>query len=369
MAQGDLAFRSVDLAALGLGAYTCPYGLPPVDRAPLLLLVSGWLKRFEGSGTASVMKALDVLHQRFDRIVGLDQMDAFALDTSDAVLDRIDLLLKVNGLYKDRELYRYPVGALSRSGNWSHKDGPARFAYKRENLDKLRLSVPCFVSNIPLLRRRTRILYRQPWTRRAIRASGDSLLGAAASWPRHGAPRLAAHFLGGLTHPQRADAVRRLKHSGLAWRGGISAVPLGTPQFSAAELAQLGRQLVQEQLLVPRQNRVSYMLGMLGCKAVLSITGIGEICFRMAEAWAMRRVLVCQDLSHVDCLFPLISGENVLFCRPDLSDLEDVLRGIDASYAGYERMARKGHEAWRAWCATSGQVIRRGFAPLYETAS
>ena len=364
VAQGDFTFRSVDAARLDLGDYTCPYGFPPVDRGRSLLLVSGWLKRLEAHGIP-VVPVVERLRKRFDRIIGLDQMAATALDIPDEVLDHLDVVLKVNGVFKDRELYRYPVGSLSRSGVWSGKAGPQRFAYKRENLDKVQLSLPCFVANIPALRRRTRKLYGQPWGGRRLRAAADVGLSALGALTRTRVPRRAAHFLGALTHPQRADAVRLLKSSGLDWSGGITDIPPGTPFFPQAELVELGRQLEAEGLRVPRQNRVSYTLGILDCKAVVSITGIGEVCFRMAEAWAMHRILVCQDLTQIECLFPLIPGENVLYCKPDLTDLEALVRRVEQDYSGHQAIARNGYRSWQAWCAARTEVVRLGFAPLY----
>ena len=106
---------------------------------------------------------------------------------------------------------------------------------------------------------------------------------------------------------------------------------------------------------------------MLSCKAVLSVAGVGEVCFRMAEAWAMRRVLVCQDLSHARLLFPLKAGHNVVFCRPDLSDLGDILADIEQNFPRYVDIAEQGHHDWRDWCAGVEQVLAEAFAPLHQT--
>jgi hypothetical protein len=104
---------------------------------------------------------------------------------------------------------------------------------------------------------------------------------------------------------------------------------------------------------------------MRDCKAVLSIAGCGELCFRMVEAWMGRRVLVSQDLSHARTLFPLESGRNVVYCRPDLSNLVEILEDIDRHWRHYIDIAEQGYSDWTRWCREAPIVMRKGFAPLY----
>lgn len=118
--------------------------------------------------------------------------------------------------------------------------------------------------------------------------------------------------------------------------------------------------------MVDRIPRWRYRLGMRECKAVLSLVGHGELCYRMGEAWAARRVLVCQDLSHLRMRFPLEAGRNVVYCPPDLSDLVAILDDIEVKFARYVNIAEQGHADWRAWSAQSIDVFRADFAPLYE---
>jgi hypothetical protein len=186
-------------------------------------------------------------------------------------------------------------------------------------------------------------------------------------------PRCTAHFSGALTHVQRLEAIRLIKRSGLSLRGGFTDVSgringldgFGRTLLTAERRADLMRQLVDDGLTTPRVPRWQYKLGMLGCKAVVSIAGHGEICYRMSEAWAMRRVLVCQDLSHVRTLYPLEAGRNVVYCRPDLSDLVAILEDIECNVARYADIAEQGHRDWRDWSRRSVESLRQGFEPVY----
>src|SRR5205814_5315295 len=122
--------------------------------------------------------------------------------------------------------------------------------------------------------------------------------------------------------------------------GGITSVPsfvtglkgIGMARLTPAERQDLTKRISSEGLMTRPMNRLRYQLSMADCKAVVSITGYGELCFRMAEAWANRRVLVCQDLSHVKTLFPFEAGRNVVYCRPDLSDLIEILEDIECNF-------------------------------------
>jgi hypothetical protein len=189
------------------------------------------------------------------------------------------------------------------------------------------------------------------------------------------APPYTVHFFGSLTHVQRATATRLLRDSGLRWKGGITDVPNAIggldednlwKQPTREEREAIWSNLATDRLLAPALNRAKYQFAMRDCKVVLSITGYGEICYRMAEAWGNRRVLVCQDLSHVETLFPLKPNYNVVYCKPDLSDLIDVLDDIECNFSHYMSIAEQGYEDWRKWSENPDKVVRLGFWPLYS---
>ncbi len=109
--------------------------------------------------------------------------------------------------------------------------------------------------------------------------------------------------------------------------------------------------------MVPRISRPRYRLDMLASKAVVSIVGHGEICFRMAEAMGMGRLLVTQDLSHVEMQFPFRDRENVVYCRPDLADLVDILDDVECNFGRYRPIAERGRADFLAYSARAAGLL------------
>jgi hypothetical protein len=360
------------LRSLGLPAYSCPYGLPIAAEGRGIIVVSSWLQVLEARG-ANRLECLGRLSERFG-LVGVDQADPFRLDLSDAECRTLRVLAKVNGTYRDSELYGFAVGAGTPDGSWTRKIQPGA-RYAAENLEKLRTSVPCFIGTIPWLRRRTRPFYRPSFARRVLAGLGDQLAARHTPMldPQRPPPRT-IHFRGSLTHVQRLDALRRLAAARVSWAGGLTAVPsvisgfggfgLGRP--APAERSALEREIRGEGLWAPAIDRFRYLREIASCKAVLSIAGYGEVCFRMAEAWAARRVLVCQDLSHVRTLYPLEPGRNVVYCRPDLDDLPALARDIEERYPHYAAIAEQGHRDWLEWSRDPVARVREGFGPALD---
>lgn len=365
VATGAHEYVSVDASAFGR-SHPCPYGLPSVSEGDLALVVSGYLERARAEDGASVEEILGNLRRRFGRVVALDQHDAFRLSLPDREIDHVDAVLKVNGAYRNPDLHRYPVGATSPDGAGAPAGRPPDRHYSDANLKKIRVSLPCFAANVPQVRRRVRALYGVSLAARLARAAAEWLLPPARPIAVASPPPFTVHFLGALTHPLRARAVRQLRASGLRWKGGITRIGDAPPTLSPAELTTLRQELSRDGLLVERQNRLRYLHELRSCKAVLSVYGIGEVCFRMAEAWASRRLLVCQDLSEARLLFPLEAGRNVVFCRPDLSDLVPILRDVEQNLPDYVEIAERGHQDWREWSARIVDHLRDAFAALDE---
>jgi len=168
-----------------------------------------------------------------------------------------------------------------------------------------------------------------------------------------------------------------LKKSSLPFDGGITGIPQSVAgldeanvwkPLTAVERLEITSQLDAAGLTRRPLCRLEYAFSIRDCKAVLSITGFGEICYRMAEAWSNRRILVCQDLSHVRTLFPLENGRNVVYCRPDLSDLVELLDDIECDTGRYIEVAEQGHADWLAWIEGTEEILQNGYAPLYEIA-
>ena len=375
VSSGGLQFAAVDLPSLKVPEYLCPYQLPTIRAGDTVVVVSGWLHDLQQQGVDVRTEILLPLRERFRRVVGLDQADPFQLDFSNDVMDVIDVVLKVNGVYADRELYNYVVGAPTPEGRWTEKTERRGVPYRREQLNKLQLSIPCFLGVATRVRRQVRRYYCRSAPERAVRDVGDRILEylrrplKASAPPQH-----TAHFYASLTHVQRAQAARKLRMSSIRWKGGITGVPAfvtglrgnGMARLTPGEQRALTDRIAADGILTPYLSRPQYVVSMWDCKAVISIAGYGELCFRMAEAWANRRILVCQDLSHVRTLFPLVRGRNVVYCRPDLADLTDILDDIECNYRNYIDIAEHGHGDWLQWSGEFGQVLADGFAALYE---
>ncbi len=371
VASGLVALGAPDAEAWQLPPYACPYGLPVARGADTVLVVSSWLRGLDG-GTADPIEVLSGLARRF-RVIGLDHSDAFALDFSDAEIRLMERVLKVNGVYTDAKLYNHVVGAQTPDGRWTELLEPRPVPYSSDSLAKLRPSLPCFVGAAPWLRRRTRLLYGHSLPQRVLRGWADSLSERRqAPPPQSRSPRRGVHFRGALTHMQRRDALRRLAAEGVDHVGGLTHIPRaiagyegsGLRWLSPAEREALRASLLRERLLSRPKNRLSYLRELRGAKVVLSIVGYGELCFRMAEAWAEGRVLVCQDLSHARVLYPLQAGRNAVFCRPDLSDLAAVLREVTEDFERYREIGAQGYEDWRRYLSELPQHLAQAFEGL-----
>jgi hypothetical protein len=373
LASGQIDLNSIDLSELNNFSYLCHYNLPKIKSGELVLIVSGFLHEINNVGISSE-QLVRFLRQRFEKIFLLDQADPFQLDFPEDTLILFDEILKVNGVYKDPDLYNYQVGAPTPDGNWTYKIKKGDFQYTPEIVNKINLSIPCFLGVVPELRGEIRKYYQPSFVRRtAIKVieNFESFLPKKLnpSCP----PEFTVHFYGSLTHIQRANAVEKLQNSGIKYFGGITSIPLyitGRKGVGISKIDEIERKNVVDELqklMVAPLNRYSYQQSMQQCKAVLSITGYGELCFRMAEAWKNRRILVCQDLSHVKTLFPFENMKNVVYCKPDLSDLIDVLTDIEENFHNYIQIAEQGYQDWifieRNWQT----YVKEGFLPILES--
>ena len=341
-----------------------PYDLPVMSSGGCVVVGSGFLAAQRPRLDPEEMVA--VLRRSFDEVIFWDHADPFQLDLDASEIRHFSRVVKINGIYRDPDLYNFEVGSPSPSGRWVEKTavrpGPR---YDEALVRAIRLVPPCFLSSVPAVRNRTRRLYQPSWERQAKNVIDQ----ATEAWLRLGRgrrPRMTAHLAGSLTHVQRHDALRRLRAAKLRVWGGITTVPSFIAGFGNAfglgkldESARSGveAQLRTEGLMMAPLARPAFIASMLKCKAVVSITGYGEICFRMAEAWASGRVLVCQDLSHVRIDYPLEPGRNVIYCRPDLTDLAAILEDIECRWERYRHVGEQGLTDWLNWTKTAPELI------------
>ena len=163
------------------------------------------------------------------------------------------------------------------------------------------------------------------------------------------------HRVYSLTHIQRLDVLDRLK--GLDGAAGITSIP---PYTMGAESTQDEMCKALQPLMRERESRLRYLTNLHRHKIAVAPTGFGEVTFRHAEAWRTGATLVSQDLDHVEVMFPLRKDENVVYCRPDLSDLREVVEGLLANDDRRRRIATQGHADYTNWARRWRQLVSDG---------
>jgi hypothetical protein len=369
-----------------------PFALPEDDAADVVLIESHWYRLAAARHPERIGEALRNLERRANLLVGLDA-DQFALGFPPSALERLGVVIEFDGVYRDRDLYNYFVGCRYPGANWTEKLRPRPARYRAGDLDKLRLSVPCFMRDLPVIRRAARARLSPATgangtsmsrTQRIGRDLGEALLVRAFGLAgRRGRP-LEVNCLVAPTHPQRIDAVRLLE--GFSGRRGILVHRVEREPDAAAEEAETGggqgdeddggphyymewieawsprltsaklkewRALLASAKPFAREpvSRLRYLLELRLHQVAVAPTGYGELTYRHGEALMTGAALVCQDLSHVEMMFPFADRENVAFCRPDLSDLRSTVEELVRDEDQRLRIAREGRRTYKAWAA------------------
>ena len=231
LACPGLEMVALNPSVLGLPDDPNPFGLPEDDRADVALVTAWWHRWLVARHPDSADRVMRELERRASVLVGVDGPDRFALTFPPRDLKRFEIVLKLQGVYHDRDLYNYAVGPqfagavpppgmpALQFGDWTEELRPIRSRYDSADLEKLRLSVPCYVTEFPAIRRRSRA-----WTTRSAsgtgrrmsqaerfgRDLGEGLLAQAMGIAGQHGRRLEVHCLTGLTHIQRIEAIRVL---------------------------------------------------------------------------------------------------------------------------------------------------------------
>jgi Glycosyl transferases group 1 len=363
------ACRGLELVALspppvGAAETGNPLGLPEVDRADVVLVTSLWYGWLTSHHPERADEVLGALERRADVIVGLDGRCLVALDFPPSALERFATVITGEGIYRDRDLYNYFVAPEYPGANWTEKLRPRRPRYRDADLDKLRLSLPSFFATVPAIRRRSRAVKTveestRRGTMRAKRLGRDLgealLLRVIGVGGGHGRP-LEVHCLTSLTHVQRIEALRLLEgFSGT--QGIVSTRPdariSGTrfgfrslPPEVRDELDASARPFSRE-----RVGRLRFTLGLRRHRIGLSPVGQGEFSKRHGEVLSCGAALVCQDLSHLEVMFPFKDRVNVVFCRHDLSDLRSTVEELLQDETLRKRIGKAGRSSFMTWAA------------------
>ncbi len=343
-------------------------------------------------------------------IIGVDTHDGFRLSMAPDLIDRFDLVLKAQGEYIDRDLYNWNVGTFFGGRSWTRREDVG-LGYSNDQLDKVRGSLPCFLAIAPAVRDRLRIRpQRLAAVRNALRASAYRLPALYQWIPLRTANGV--FFYGSLTHKQRLDALQMFREHQISGRYAITDVPdlffgamtyvlsnhdsssecglqaLDVTQLyndfadeipsgaqdaqkvlktlkgavvtvSAEELRHVAELVTKEQLEHGPISRTRLHWETWRHRLVFAPTGFGELTFRHGEAFRAGRTLICQDISHVKTLFPFSAGHNVVYCRPDLSDLIETVRWLQTS-ADATEIARAGKREWEQWIGSVDNILDVG---------
>jgi hypothetical protein len=381
LACPGLEFVTLSPAALGLPDAPNPFGLPERDRADVILLTSYWRTWLQMHHPHDAGRVMGVLEKRAHAIVGLDGTDYFELGFAPTWLENVSTIIKFQGVFLDRDLYNYDVGPWHPGAIWAAKLRAKRLRYRGEDLDKVRLSVPCLIMDLPGLLRSAReyetgavgtMAHRMSSTGRRMRGVAEEGFSAALRVAPTRRRPFDVHCLASLTHVQRLEAVRRL--DGLSGTQGIDRVPPTVAgiedEFVRSTAEDSRRALLDEAApyLRPRLGRVRYLRDMCRHRVVVAPTGYGELGQR--HAWALRTgaALVCQDLNHVEMMFSFRDRENVAFCRPDLADLQTVVQELLHDEGLRVRLAREGRRSFAAWAGQWRSHLETGIAaPIRES--
>jgi hypothetical protein len=342
-------------------------GLPEYSHVDVALVTSWWYRRLRAQSSDRAERVMRELERRADVVIGFDGPMRFALSFPPPALERFPIVIKPQGVYRDRDLYNYVVGAEYPGGNWTEKLRPRSARYRDADLEKLRLSVPFLTASLPAIRRRARAAAmasrRGPrWVARPERIGrdvGDSVFLPAIGLAGDRWRSLDVQCLVGLTHVQRIEVMRLL--DGLTGTRGMVSVDsqnaiMGTRY--GTRLSEIGELPLDERDRIVARGmpyfrapigRRRFLLDLRRHRVAVAPAGHGELTYRHGEVLLSGTALVCQDLSHVDMMFPLEDRVNAAFCRPDLSDLratvEELLRDDDLR----NRIARAGRRSYLEW--------------------
>jgi hypothetical protein len=357
-------FVTLSPVALGLDAAPNPFALPEDDRVDVILLTSYWRRWLARHHPGRVKHVMAVLERLATAMVGVDGMDHFALGFEPGDFDEVVNIIKFQGVFHDRELYNYDVGPWYPGANWSRRSRPKAHRYGPRELDKVRLSVPCLMIDLPGLLRSARryesggsetIARGMSRTERVARDFGEEVLSRLIGVAPVGSRALDVNCFCTLTHLQRLDAIRLLE--GLSGTRGIDRIPENIAGAGEGPRELIGSQARRSLLdqgapyLHNRLSRLRYLRDLCRHRVVVAPTGYGELGQR--HAWALRTggALVCQDLSHVQTMFPFVDGENVAFCRHDLTDLRRTVEWLLINEGARQRIASEGRRSFKAWSA------------------
>lgn len=376
-----LACRGIRLVAfhgrvIGFPEDRNPFHLPSAEHVDVALIGAWWWRHVTTHFHDRAGKIIREVRRHADYLVGLDGPDRFDLTFPPDAFREFTIVIKFQGLYRDRDLYNYIVGPQYDGAHWAEKVRPRGVRYSAADLAKLRLSVPCFVTEFPAVRQKAR----------SVRDLESTLMNSAIAYGRHRlrnclvnvftrsigtggqvGRREQVHCLVGLSHVQRIQALRLLSGlsgtHGITWTQGMSAELVSGTVYGGERLPpNVSAQLLDEArpFLHRTMSRLAFVTDLRRHQVAVAPTGYGEITYRHGSALAAGAALVCQDLSHVEMMLPLSNRKNVRFCRPDLADLRPIVEELLADKAQRARIALSGRRDFVRWASNANRILYDG---------
>jgi hypothetical protein len=376
LACSGLEMVSFDPGALGLPEDKNPFDLPEAARADVAIVTAWWHRWLTGQHPERADQVMQEVERRADVLVGMDGPDRFALTFPPSAMKRFDVVIKVQGIYRDRDLYNYVVGPQFAGANWTEKSRPQSERYDSADLEKLRLSLPSFVTEFPPIRRRTRAREtgvaamarrRMSGAERFARDFAEDVLVRSVGIANSRWRTLDVHCLTGLSHVQRIEAMRLLNGfsgtQGIAPTQGYVPELISGTEYGGSKLPpEMARELAEEANSFARDQvgRFRFLLDMRRHRVAFAPTGYGEIGNRHGLALMSGAALVCQDLGHVELMLPMTDRENVAFCRPDLSNLRTTVEDLLNDDELRNRIAFTGRRRYMDWANGWRQLLKAG---------
>lgn len=349
-----------------------PYSLLSIDNADYIIIDTGISPFIINSGLENDTEKIfsSIRAKSKNGLIGAEGADWFHLAQKPAIYNELDIILKSGGIYRDREQYNSYSGSCSSNHLWNRTDIPNPLQYNNLTLDKINVSLPCFIAVDPFFRRRLRKTSPNITTLdRIIRNTQEQLFHFYMKQKsKNSSSNSKYHFRGSITHLSRFLLGERINEIDIAgtykllftsdeymWgsKYGRKKIPLAYNQ----ELKEKAKSL---NFFGERISKKDLIDEMLSHGIVLSPNGFGELCYRHAEAWQLNRVLLCQDLSHVEMLFNIEHEKNAIFCKSDFSDIKERL--LDLENDSYRNnIALNGKKEWENWISNPSKILHEGF--------
>ncbi|MBI4179194.1 glycosyltransferase family 1 protein [bacterium] len=366
--------------AHGLNAHTCSLPAPLSDSPPLdssllydlprddttppdAVLVDDmfWnacLRKFGAPAIRSLVR--DLSRGGAVPVVALDHGDTLQSKFRSSDVGEFDLILKAHGLPRDRDLMNWEVGVrwgLNRREKIRKISNP-EWRYSPRQLDKFRLS---FDLGMAYCGRRIHPLpgFFEPFD---------------------------VFFAGAFNSLNRLEGLKLCKRR-FRTLGRLVRLAADHPIVGLEEGGARRETLVWDEIYARRRKLSAEWIdrhpelfgrpissGRFTAMAVLSkimpaFSGIGELGPRHYQALSFGKLLLCEDLSHVETHFPFRDGETCVHVSDRLEDLETRVRELLTDAARRKRIAREGFERFRECYGDGSKMFRDCFLRHLEDAA